>query len=308
MPYLFAHFKEKYTPDGEAVYFAISEDGLHWEQTNNGNPILRSSLGDMGCRDIEIIRLHTGGFVILTTDLCIARHSDENHNVNWKYINSHGSKCFCMWKSPDLINFSAQKLISMGREDFGCMWAPEIFFDSENREYLIHWGSTVAEDGFSHMSVYCSVTKDFEQFSPPKLFFSRDNEILDSHITKVGNTYHLFYKNASAPSMNMHAVSESLYGPYRHDEAFEEYMTHQVPRAGSYEAPTVYSLADGRWCLMLDFFGCEKEKMGYVPFVSSKAGDMNFIRSPEEFSFPYGFKHGRVMEITPNEYKKLKEL
>ena len=57
---------------------------------------------------------------------------------------------------------------------------------------------------------------------------------------------------------------------------------------------------------MLDFFGCEKEKMGYVPFVSSEEGDMNFERVPESFTFPYGFKHGRVIEITDEEYIRIK--
>ena len=67
MPYLFAHFKEKITPDGEQVYFGISRDGLNWEKVNGGNPVLIANLGEKGCRDIEIVRLHTGGFVILTT-------------------------------------------------------------------------------------------------------------------------------------------------------------------------------------------------------------------------------------------------
>ena len=307
MPYLFVHFKEKITPDGEAVYFGLSKDGYNWEQVNGGNPVLTSTMGDMGCRDIEIVRLFSGGFVILTTDLCIARKMDENYQVDWKHINSHGSKCLCMWKTDDLVTFSPQRLIHFGREDFGCMWAPEVFRDEENNEYLIHWGSTVAEDNFTHMSIYCSTTKDFETFSPPRLFFKKDVEILDSHITKIGDTYHLFYKNSSNPPMNMHATSHSLYGPYKHDEAFQEYMEKEVFHPGSYEGATTFTLPDGRWCFMADFFGCEKDKMGYVPFISSQPGNMSFSREPELFTFPYGFKHGKAIEITPEEYDKIKE-
>ena len=29
--YLFVHFREKTTPDGEQVYFGISRDGFHWD-------------------------------------------------------------------------------------------------------------------------------------------------------------------------------------------------------------------------------------------------------------------------------------
>ena len=71
MPYLFAHFKEKLTPDGEQVYFGISRDGFNWQAVNGGNPVLTAQLGERGCRDIEVVRLHTGGFVVITTDLFI---------------------------------------------------------------------------------------------------------------------------------------------------------------------------------------------------------------------------------------------
>ncbi len=307
MPYLFSHFKEKLTPDGEQVYFGISKDGFTWEAVNGGNPILTAQLGEKGCRDITIIRLHTGGFVVLTTDLCIVYRMDENHNVDWKKVNSSGSKCLRMWKTDDLVHFSEEKLIHMGRDDFGCLWAPEIFFDEINEEYLIHWGSTLAEDNFTHMSIFCSTTKDFVSFTEPKLYFTKTNEILDSHISKIGDTYHLFYKNSDHPPMNMHATSDNLYGPFTHDAAFEKYM-EGFGNAGAYEGPTSYILPDGRWCLMLDFFGCEKEKMGYVPFISDTPGVAEFERRSDLVSFPYGFKHGGVIEITDEEYDRLKNI
>ena len=213
-----------------------------------------------------------------------------------------------MWKTKDLVNFSEEKLVHFGRNDFGCMWAPETFYDEINDEYLIHWGSTVAEDDYKHMSIYCSTTKDFETFSEPKLFFTKDNEILDTHIRKIDDVYHMFYKNAHNPSMNMHAISDNLYGPYEHDKEFEEYMEKEVEKPGSYEAGTSFVLPNGRWCILFDFFGCEKEKMGYVPFISSKPGDMNVTRCPDLFKFPYGFKHGGVIEITDEEYERLKNM
>lgn len=305
MPYLFAHFREKLTVDGEQVYFAVSPNGYNWEQLNSGKPIITCTEGEKGCRDIEIVRLKDGGFVILATDLCIVNRMDENYNVDWKKVNSSGSKCLSVWKSDDLINFSQQKLAYMGRDDFGCLWAPEVFYDDMNDEYLVHWGSTVKADHFTHMSIYCSKTKDFETFSEPELFFTKENEILDSHITKVGNTYHLFYKNSDNPAMNMHATSDLLYGEYKNDDAFEKYMS-TLYRPGSHEAPTTFILPDGKWCLMLDFFGCEKEKMGYVPFISDEVGSADFVSAKKKFSFPYGFKHGKVIEITDEEYKKLK--
>ena len=40
MPYLFVHFREKATPDGEQVHFGLSRDAFHWETVNEGRPVL----------------------------------------------------------------------------------------------------------------------------------------------------------------------------------------------------------------------------------------------------------------------------
>lgn len=306
MPYLSVHFREKLTPDGEQVHFAVSSDGYNWESLNGGRPVLESKLGTGGVRDIEIIRRADGKFSILATDLCVVKRMDENHNIDWKDINHNGSKCLSYWESDDLINFSEQQLLYFGRDDFGCLWAPEITYDEDNKEYLIHWGSTVKEDGFNHMSIYCCRTKDFRSFSYPELFFTKDNEILDSHLMKHGEKWHLFYKNSNNPSGNMHETSDNINGPFVHDDEFDALVRYYT-NGGSYEGATTYTLPDGRWCLMLDFFGCPKDQMGYVPFVSKAQGDTAFKRADSEFSFPYGFKHGRFIQITEEEYCRLKK-
>lgn len=307
MPYLSVHFRESLSPDGEQVYFGLSEDGYHWESVGGGRPVLRSTMGTGGCRDIEIVRKRDGGFGILTTDLCIVNKMDERHNVDWKDLNHNGSKFLCWWETDDLVHFSEQRLLYFGRDDFGCLWAPEIFYDENADEYLIHWGSTVRETDFEHMSIYACTTKDFRKFSKPFLYFDKPNEILDSHIVKFGDTYHLFYKNANDPSGNMHETSKSLYGPFAHDDEMDRVMRYYT-NAGAYEGATTYVLPDGRWCLMLDFFGCPKEEMGYVPYVSPAPGDTRFKRADSEFFFPYGFKHGKFIEITEEEYRRVKTM
>ena len=184
------------------------------------------------------------------------------------------------------------------------MWAPEIFYDDATGEYLLHWGSTVRADGYEHMSIFASRTKDFVSFTKPEVFFTKKNDILDSHIVKTGDTYHLFYKNSNDPPGNMHETAPSLFGPFTHDGGFDRVMRYYRD-PGCYEGATTFVLPDGRWCLMLDFFGCPKEEMGYVPYVSPAPGDTRFRRADSEFSFPYGFKHGRFLEITPQEYGRL---
>ncbi|MBQ3866804.1 MAG: hypothetical protein II776_07860, partial [Clostridia bacterium] len=40
---------------------------------------------------------------------------------------------------------------------------------------------------------------------------------------------------------------------------------------------------------------------------SPAPGNTAFKRADSEFSFPYGFKHGRFLEITQEEYRRLKQ-
>ena len=68
--YLFVHFREKTSPDGEQVHFAVSRDGFHWQALNGGHPVLWAYYGDRGVRDMTIVRDHTSGkFHIFATDL-----------------------------------------------------------------------------------------------------------------------------------------------------------------------------------------------------------------------------------------------
>jgi len=71
--------------------------------------------------------------------------------------------------------------------------------------------------------------------------------------------------------------------------------------SSAYEGPTAFRLHNGKWCLLLDFFGVQREGQGYVPFLADDLKTGRFIRSEEHFSFPYRFKHGTVMAITINE-------
>ena len=69
--YLFVHFtgEEKL---GEQIYFALSRDGLHWMDLNEGKPVLVSDIGEAGVRDPFILRNPLNGkYVIIATDLRI---------------------------------------------------------------------------------------------------------------------------------------------------------------------------------------------------------------------------------------------
>ena len=182
MPYLFAHFREKLTPDGEQIYFAVSKNGYDFTAVNGSKPVITCDKGEMGCRDIDVIRIKDNSFVFIATDLCIVNRMDENLNVNWADISSNGSKFISLWRSDDLVHFTPQELKYFGRDDFGCIWAPEIFYDEAADDYIIHFSATVKADNFQKMAIYYTKTKDFESFTYPKLFFEKECGVFDSHL------------------------------------------------------------------------------------------------------------------------------
>ena len=308
MAYLFAHFREKWTDDGEQIYFALSKDGYCWEEVNNGNPVITATKGDLGVRDIVITRTLDNSFVIMATDLALIRNIDTKYQGNIRNAFKDGSKAIAMWKSDDLVNWSEEMLLQFDDDTLGCFWAPGIFFDDESGEYIIHWSSSNKNDDYSGLAIYFSRTTDFESFTKPELFCKKsDSELLDSFICKADGTYHFFVKSADNPKAVIHETSQSLYGPYERDTLFDEQMS-LVEKRNAYEAPMVFTLSDKKVCLMLDFYGCEKkEDMGYVPFVMDSLDNVRLNCAKEQFIFPYNFKHGVVMEITENEYERIKQ-
>lgn len=304
--YLFVHFREKRTPDGEQVYFALSTDGVNWEQVNGGQPVIWSEKGDKGVRDHTIVRTKYGKFYILATDLSLANCFNTKYKGSWGNIIREGSKCLSMWESDDLVNWSEQRMIEFGDEDFGNLWAPDVIYDNINEDYVIHWSSAVASNSYGHMAIYYTRTKDFEIFTTPQILCRKDDSgIIDSAIYEENGMFYRFLKSEANPAGIILQKGKSLTGEYTTIEAFDEEMAKLGHHA--YEAPTAYKLSNGKWCLMLDFFGIEGEGQGYVPFIADNIDSGLFIRSDETFSFPYRFKHGTVLSITMQEFNRIKK-
>lgn len=304
--YLFVHFKEKRTPDGEQVYFGVSTDGFHWEEVNKGNPILWSYEGDKGVRDFTITRTKDGRFVILATDLSLAYGWPYKYKQSWAEITRNGSKCLVMWESEDLIHWSDQKMLELGDKDYGCLWAPDIIYDEKNEDYVIHWSSSHKKNDYGPKAIYYSRTKDFKEFTKAEeLYRKADSGIIDSAMYEENGQYYCFIKSEGNPSRIILVKSDNITGPFTRVEAFDESMA--VLEEGLYEAPTACRLEDGRWCLFLDFYGTDATGQGYVPFIADSLASGKFVRSDAAFDFPYGYKHGTILPITMEEYDRLKE-
>ncbi len=306
MAYLFVHFREKTSPDGEQVYFGLSRDGFTWEAVNRGQPILWAYYGDKGVRDFTIIKCeNTGKYHILATDLSLSYGMRNQYHHSWDEIGRNGSKCLSVWESADLVSWSEQRLARLGDEDFGCLWAPDIIFDRARGDYVIHWSSSHRCNDYGQKAIYYSRTTDFETFSKPKLLYRKeDSGVIDSAMYEEDGKYYLFVKSEGNPSNIILLESDSVTGPFARIQAFDESM--KAIQAGLYEAPTAVRLEDGRWCLFLDYYGVPGDGQGYVPFVADSMASGRFVRLDASFHFPYGYKHGTVIKISTQEYERIR--
>lgn len=305
MAYLFVHFREKTSPDGEQVYFGLSRDGFTWEEVNHGQPVLWAYYGDKGVRDFTITKCEeTGKYYILATDLSLSYGMRNQYHNSWEEIGRNGSKYFSIWESTDLVSWSEQRLVKFGDDDFGCLWAPDIIFDRKEGDYVIHWSSSHKSNDYGNKAIYYSRTKDFETFSRPEILYRKeDSGVIDSAMYEEDGKYYLFVKSEGNPERIILLEAESVTGPFERIRAFDESM--EVIQAGLYEAPTAVRVEDGKWCLFLDYYGVPGAGQGYIPFVADSLASGRFVRSDKDFRFPYGYKHGTIIKISQEEYERI---
>lgn len=307
MAYLFVHFREKSSPDGEQVYFGLSRDGFTWEEVNHGQPVLWAYYGDKGVRDFTIAKCEESGkYYILATDLSLSYGMRNQYHHSWEEIGRNGSKYFSLWESTDLVSWTEQRLVRFGDDDFGCLWAPDIIFDRKRGDYVVHWSSSHRRNNYGNKAIYYSRTKDFETFSEPEILYRKeDSGVIDSAMYEEDGKYYLFVKSEGNPERIILLEAENVTGPFERIRAFDESM--QVVQAGLYEAPTAVRTEDGRWCLFLDYYGVPGAGQGYIPFVADSLASGRFVRSDKDFRFPYGYKHGTILRIGQEEYERIRD-
>lgn len=305
MAYLFVHFREKRTPDGEQIYFGLSRDGYHWEAVNDGKPVLWAFKGDHGVRDMTIIRENkTGEFHLFATDLSLAYGMRGKYRGDWDVISREGSKHLVYRHSLDLVHWDDEVLLPLGDENYGCLWAPDILYDRKEDDYLLHWSSSNAWNNFGPKGIYYSRTRDFKTYTKPARLYQKDSSgVIDSAMYEEDGMYYLFLKSEAHPANIILLSSESITGPFERVKAFDESM--RTVEAGKYEAPTAVKTADGKWCLFIDYYGVQGSGQGYVPFVGDSLREGRFVRADNDFHFPYKFKHGTILTITDEEYARI---
>ena len=185
--FLFPYFKD---PDTQGVFLLASADGRSFQHVNGGNAIFEVPAG-------------------VTRDPSIARGPDGLFHMVW----TSAPKQIGHASSPDLVNWSAPQSIPVWGPEAHVLntWAPELFYDQAAQEFLIVWASTdrdrfptgssepaSAPDGgsFEHR-LYATTTRDFESFSPTRLFFDPGFNVIDGMIAydAVGGRFAMAFKD-----------------------------------------------------------------------------------------------------------------
>src|SRR5215204_5609529 len=222
--YLFSSFRE---PATAGLRLAYSYDGYHW--TDLDTTFLKPMVDSNVMRDPSIVQGPDGTYHLVFTSA-------------WK-----GTKTFGYASSKDLIHWTEQKSIPVMQHEQNTVnvWAPELFYDDEQDQFIIIWASTVPfrfekgqEDENNNHRMYYVTTKDFKTFSEAKLFLDPGFSVIDCVIVKRGrNDYVLVLKDNTRPMRNIKvAFSSNPLGPYsKSSEPFSPSFT---------EGPAVAKVGD----------------------------------------------------------------
>ena len=303
--YLFVHFiDEEQSADKEQVYFSVSKNGTSWKTLNDVKPVLdaKSLGGTGGIRDPHIIRSPEGDkFYMIATDLSIYNLRDMG-NAKWGYSQSNGSQSIVIWESEDLVNWSEPRLVKVGRDNAGCVWAPESIWDKEKNAYMVFWASrTNGPEGDWKHRIYRSYTTDFKEFSEPEVYIESDDSRIDTTFYEHEGVYYRFTKNEGGSAKYVYMErGTSLSGDFEIVSTYTlDGQTYDAAGHLPFEGPTVYKLnGQDRWCMLLDSFN-------YRPFETDDISKGRFVSAK---AFNFGgvlFRHGTVLPISRAEYDAL---
>lgn len=298
--YLFVHFIGE-QKDGEQVYLSISRDGLHWNDLNQGKPVLYSTIGEKGIRDPFLIRSpwkEGPRYFLIATDLRIEA------GKGWDVAQYKGSRDIMVWESDDLKTWNGPTAHTVGVEGAGCVWAPECIYDEEKDAIMVFWASMTADENGENpkQKIYAAYTKDFKTFTESKLYIERGNHVIDTTIIKNAEGYYRYSKDETTKNIRVD-FSPSLTGG-----EFVHVNSPVLDDIFGVEGPEIFKFNDREeWCLIVDQYAIHG---GYLPLITKNLASGEFrVLDASEFDMGSTVKrHGGIINITESEYDMLSEL
>lgn len=343
--YLFGHFIGEETENSEQIYFAVSNDGLHFEDCNQKKPVLISTVGECGVRDPYLCRSKEGDrFFLVATDLSIHNRGGWCINEQGYYdASTTGSQYLVLWESEDLIHWGEPKLLDVAPQNAGMAWAPEMIYHDETGEYIIFFASSIMDPKTKYKAkpnaIYYVATRDFVHFSETKIFIDNQTdgesdgklrEIIDTTVIKIKDVYYSASKdgdNAEANGGIRIMKTRDLLNASSWEKVLDLDELHldvqglriDVLDNSTLEGPELFQYNKKDWAdpdvpeygIMADQYSVGA---GYLPITTTdledttnKMGSWKLL-SEEEYSFDQLKKrHGTIMRITKDEVDRIKK-
>lgn len=277
--YLFTSFHE---PADKGLRMLYSYNGYYWNELDT--VLLRPGVGNQKVmRDPSMVKGPDGTFHLVWTS-------------SWR-----GDKGFGYASSKDLVHWNDIKLIPLMYHEPTTVnvWAPEIFYDDEQKQYIIIWASCIPgrfergmeEDSNNHR-MYYSTTEDFIGFSETKLFLDPGFSVIDAVIVKrATKDYILVLKDNTRPERNIKvAFADNPLGPWKNiSKPFTDNFT---------EGPSVVKVKDD-WLIYYDSY---RKKI----YEASATKDfIHFENVTNKTKVPEGHKHGTIITVKKKVVRQL---
>jgi sucrose-6-phosphate hydrolase SacC (GH32 family) len=259
-----------------------SYDGYKWNDIDT--VLLQPEVGNQKVmRDPSMVQGPDGDFHLVWTS-------------SWR-----GDKGFGYASSKDLVHWSKERFIPVMEYEPTTVnvWAPELFYDDVQKQYIIIWASCIPgrfekgmeEDSNNHR-MYFTTTKDFKIFSDTKLFLDPGFSVIDAVIVKrTTKDYVLVLKDNTRPERNIKvAFADDPLGPWKNiSKPFTDNFT---------EGPTVVKVKDD-WLIYYDSY---RKKI----YEASATKDfIHFENATNKTKVPEGHKHGTIIEVKKNIVRQL---
>lgn len=285
--YLFCYFTGN-EPEKEAVHFAVSQDGYHFEPLHQNKPVIHQTLGTKSMRDPFLFRGQDGVFYIVATDM---RSADG-------WFSNHAMVC---WHSEDLVHWTGETRLDFSRfpetATADRVWAPQALFDRQKGAYMLYWSHHNAGDT-KPTAIWYAYTQDFKQLSsaPAVLFCAPGGrDAIDADIVERDGRYFLYYKDELEKTICC-AAAGSPSGPY------QIAAPKKVACVDAHvEGNCMYRLGDtGTWLMLLDRYteNC---------YFMQQTEDMLHFKPvcPSDYNLNFTPRHGSVLAIQDAEYTRL---
>ncbi len=315
--YFFAYFTGEYE-GGEEISFAVAEHPLYWRALNNGKSVLQSTMGEMGVRDPFIIRSPEGDkFYLLATDLKMGE------STNFDQAQITGSHSIMIWESDDLVNWSEQRMVEVAPKRGGNTWAPEAYYDEQTGEYVVFWASSMKiEDTYGkypygrpagqYNVMYYATTRDFYEFSEPKVFIDEGFPTIDTTIiehegtlyrmTKSEVNYKVYLEKADSIYYDRDGIAENGF-QFEPIAGTRNGNQGLIGHGGNNEGPTIFKdIREDRWYLFLDSWPYH---VRWTTDLEDGSQLVNNLLPESAYALPPGPRHGTVIPITRAEYDAL---